>query len=244
MTAYNGFYLVGNYPDFELFTEALREGLRYFDFAEIGIPFSDPVADGPVIATAADAVLKAGFKWEKLLESVQKVRQSADSHKKLYWMSYANILYHHGLQNFIERSKEVGIDGIIVPDIPFVESEELKKLCHQHRMDYIHFATPENTDEQIKRIASAAQGFLYFVSIRGVTGSRLLVDDETARKIQLAKEYSPVPVILGFGIRDKKTVERALQLADGFIAGTALVKALGTGEMDNFTSLCKQLTGN
>ncbi len=241
MKSCNGFYLVGQYPDPQLFKQALLEGLNYFDFAEIGIPFSDPVADGPVISTAAANVIAKGFSWNKLLRAVKEVRLQAPSEKKIYWMTYANILYYHGWDDFLSRSREAGIDGIIVPDIPFSQSLDLKKRCHHYSMVYIHFVTPENTEEQIKKIASAAEGFLYFVSIRGVTGSKLSVDEETAHKIQVAKKYSPVPVVLGFGIKDAESAGRALELADGFIAGTALVEALQTSDINGFRQLCKQL---
>lgn len=243
MKSYNGFYLVGQYPENILFKKALEEGLQFFDFAEIGIPFSDPVADGPVISAAAGKVLEKGFRFQELLQSIKDVRSKYSSQKKIYWMTYANILYHHRFEDFLRRSRNAGINGIIIPDIPFIESGKLKMLCRRYDMQYIHFATPENTEEQIRTIASAAEGFLYFVSIRGVTGSRLEIDSETAQKIKLARKYSPVPVVLGFGIKDRESSKKALELADGFIAGTALVESLENHQLTDFSAKCRELTG-
>lgn len=234
MNGYNGVYLMGNYPDAERFKAAALKGLERFDFLEVGVPFSDPVADGPVIARAAEAVLERGFRLDELARSVAEIRAKAPAGKRIYFMTYANPVHNRGLARFATLSKRAGADGVIVPDVPFVESAPFRDAFGARGLDYIDFATPENTPEQIRETARTARGFLYFVSIRGITGSGFALEATTRSKIRQARRSSTVPVVLGFGIRSAADARAAVELAGGFIVGTGAVSALGSGGLDGF----------
>jgi tryptophan synthase alpha chain len=234
LKSYNGFYLVGNYPDPDLFIEASIAGMQFFDFLEVGIPFSDPVADGPVIAKAADESLSKGATLNIIVESILTIRQRIAEDKQIYIMSYANHLYHYGIEKYARLCNDIGVSGIIIPDVPFIESTRFKKAFTSLALDYIHFITPENTIEQIEAVARSARGFLYAVSIRGVTGSDLTLDRETVEKIGKAREHSTVPVVLGFGVKSAQDARNALRIADGFIMGTRMIELLSERNMKKF----------
>ena len=243
MNGYNGVYLMGNYPDAERFKEAARLGLERFDFLEVGVPFSDPVADGPVIARAGEEVLGGGFRLDDLLDSVADIRSTAPAGKKIYLMSYANPVHSPGLARFAKMARRAGADGLIVPDVPFVESAPFRDALAGEGLEYIDFVTPENTPGQIEATARAARGFLYFVSIRGITGSGFTLDAATRAKIRRARRSSSVPVVLGFGIRSAADARAAVELAGGFIVGTGAVAALGDGGPGGFGSYIDSLFG-
>ncbi len=229
MKGYNGIYIVGGYPDPEKFVEAALLGLESFDFLEVGVPFTDPVADGPAIARAAESVLEKGCTLAGILERVSEIRRRAGADKKIYLMTYANPVFGRGIGKFARAAKMAGVDGAILPDVPFVESARFKEPFRRAGLEYVHFVTPESTPEQVREISAEAEGFLYFVSIRGITGSALSLDAETRRKIALARTHSPVPVVLGFGIRDGANARAALDSADGFIIGTRIIELLAEG---------------
>ncbi|MBP7604048.1 MAG: tryptophan synthase subunit alpha [Spirochaetes bacterium] len=243
MNGYNGVYLMGNYPDAERFKEAARMGLERFDFLEVGVPFSDPVADGPVIARAGEEVLGRDFRLDDLLDSVADIRSTAPAGKKIYLMSYANPVHSPGLARFAKMARRAGADGLIVPDVPFVESAPFRDALAGEGLEYIDFVTPENTPGQIETTARAARGFLYFVSIRGITGSGFTLDAATRAKIRRARRSSSVPVVLGFGIRSAADARAAVELAGGFIVGTGAVAALGEGGPGGFGRYIDSLFG-
>ena len=243
MRGYNGLYLVGNYPDPDTFVRAAVNGLQYFDFLEIGIPFSDPVADGPVITDAIEAMVAKGLRLDELLESVSRIRSEVSPEKKLYFMTYANMVYRRGIDGFGQMCRDNGVQGVIVPDIPRLESAAFREGFGSHGVEFIQFATPENREAQISEIAGDAEGFLYFVSIRGTTGSSLTLDRDTKDKISLAKQGSSVPVVLGFGIRDVPTARLALESADGFIIGTKVLELLNNGGISHVEHFYRELDG-
>lgn len=226
MKTYNGFYLVGNYPDSETFIQAALDGLQYFDFLEIGIPFSEPVADGPVIAKAVEESIAKGVTIDDILESTKKITEAMPEGKTIYFMSYGNIVFHKGIEDFVEKSKAAGVKGMIIPDVPYLESNRFKSIMQDEDMDFIHFITPENTPAQILKVCQEATGFIYFVSIRGITGSDLHIDKETQEKIALTCKNSEVPVVIGFGIKDRPSVEKAQELGNGFIIGTRIMELI------------------
>ncbi|HDP79408.1 MAG TPA: tryptophan synthase subunit alpha [Spirochaetes bacterium] len=237
----NGLYLVAHYPDRDTFNRAALEGLEHFDFLEVGIPFTDPVADGPVIADAAHRVLADGFTVAGGLETLREIRAAAPPRKKLYLMTYANIVAGRDPDRFARAAAKAGADGMIIPDAPFAESGLFRGALEKYGMEYISFITPETTPAQIKLIARRARGFLYFISIRGITGSALRLDRDTREKIALARKHSPVPVVLGFGVRDRRSIDTALKNADGFIMGTRFVEALRDGGLEGFRAVLKEM---
>ncbi|HRX16489.1 MAG TPA: tryptophan synthase subunit alpha [Spirochaetota bacterium] len=241
MSTYNGIYLVGNYPDKDTFIKAALKGLELFDFLEVGIPFSDPVADGPVIVDAAFKALENGETMDSILDSVDVIREQMPSEKKIYFMNYANTAHAPGYSNFCKKCKDHSIAGMIVPDIPFLESVDLKKVATDSGLDYINFITPESTLEQIEEVVTGATGFVYAISMRGITGQDLAFDDATIQKIKHARLKSNVPVVIGFGIRDAAAAKSALNIADGFIMGTEPVMRLGKN-FDEFAKFIDELS--
>ncbi|MCX7678226.1 MAG: tryptophan synthase subunit alpha [Spirochaetes bacterium] len=239
MKGYNGLYLMGNYPTPKVFIDAARLGMEYFDFLEIGIPFSDPIADGPVIERAAMKVIADGHRVADIFKSIEKI--SCPSSKKIYVMTYANHIFARGNGTFARMMKSAGTSGIILPDVPSAESDRFKKEFAPFGIELIHFITPENTYEQIESIASSASGFLYCISIRGITGSRFSLESEMRKKIAHAKKFSRVPVVLGFGIRDGVTAAIALRVADGFIVGTRAIEILETGGVGKLSQFFEEL---
>ncbi|MCX8123348.1 MAG: tryptophan synthase subunit alpha [Spirochaetes bacterium] len=241
--SYNGFYLVGNYPDTETFIKAAKAGLEYFDFIEVGIPFSDPVADGPVLSTASHNALKMGVTTESVLHSCNILKEfltKTGSNKKIYVMTYANKVFHCGIETTMKLFASNGVDGIILADVPFVESKTFVEASMQYNLDYIHFITPESTTKQIQDTCANAKGFIYTVSLRGTTGSSLVLSNEIIDILSLAKKYANVPVVLGFGIQNKNDIHKALEYADGFIMGTALVKKIEEG-FDRYHQFLKDM---
>lgn len=240
---YSGFYLVGNYPDSKTFLQAAILGLEYFDFVEIGLPFSDPVADGPVLSYAAHKALKNGTTTESVLDNINQLKQYLAKHnvnKKIYIMTYANKIFHNGIEYNIKTFASCGVNGIIVADVPFGESQQFVLAAQKYGLDYIHFITPESTEKQIKETCVQANGFIYTISMRGTTGNSIVLSDEVKNIISLTKQHATVPVVLGFGIQSKTDAQQALMFSDGFIIGTALVKKLEEG-LDSYKRFVGEL---
>ncbi|MBN1499487.1 MAG: tryptophan synthase subunit alpha [Spirochaetes bacterium] len=226
MKSYNGAYLVADYPDRERFISAALKSLEFFDFLEIGIPFSDPVSDGTVIAKAAYDVIESGVKFNDIMKSIDEIKSKIPADRKLYVMTYANHIYHRGIQNFGKIMNDHGISGMIIPDIPFIESRRFTDIFEQQGLEFIYFITPESKPEQIKQIAQSAKGFIYSVSMRGITGSSMNLKADIKTAVADAKTQTKVPVVLGFGIRDVESCKNALETADGFIIGTRMIELL------------------
>jgi len=226
MKKYNGFYLMCSYPDRDTFINAAVKGLEYFDFLEIGVPFSDPIADGPVIAEAAHSVLSAGFTFNHLAENLKEIRSRVRGDKEIYLMTYSNIIFNRKGEELNSIIQEYGIKGFIIPDIPFSEKDFFAKLNPPVNASPVSFITPESSVESIKSIVSGDSPFIYFISKRGITGGEFRIDPETKDKLKQARELSSAPVVLGFGIKDSTSASEALKYADGFIIGTTLVNIL------------------
>ncbi len=228
MKSYNGLYLMGNYPGPDTFIKAAVKGLELFDFLEVGLPFSDPIADGDVIAEAAYNVIEKGETFSSICASVQKIREKFPD-KMIYFMNYANTAHAHGFSQFCTRSKKCGVNGLIIPDIPFSESIDIRAAAADAGLEYVDFLTVESSDDDISRLARAGQGFLYAVSMRGITGQTASFADGIDEIIRKAKAACSRPVVMGFGIRDGASAKEALKSADGFIMGTVPIKELNKG---------------
>ena len=224
-----GIYLVCDYPNRDEFLKAVELcNEKGVDFLEIGIPFSDPTADGDVIEKASQEVLKKE-NLNDFLESLKKVREIFK--KKLYIMTYANIVFSNGIEEFAKRFDF--IDGIILADVPFVESDRFKKVFKKYDTGFVHFVTPESDFKTIDKIKKESNDFIYFVSVRGTTGSKFKLDDDAIKRLSALKD-SKYDVIIGFGIRDRKDIEEACKHADGVVIGTAAIQALQNGEFEGF----------
>jgi len=235
MKKYNGFYLMGNYPDKDTFIKAAVKGLEHFDFLEVGIPFSDPTADGDVIADAAQSLLDRNCTFNEISESVETIRKMVPAGKDLYIMTYANLIYNMDMPRFNIFCIENGIKGLILPDVPFCERNFFAHLGLDERIKLINFMTPESTLESIEETAKVSENFIYFISMRGITGTDFNPDSETKEKIHFAISKSKVPVVTGFGIKSKDAAAKAMEHSGGFIIGTALIDTLNRGGLEQFS---------
>ncbi len=231
-----GIYLVFGYPTVELFSEAVRVAEDAgFDFLEVGIPFSDPVADGPILTKASKLAIERGATFDEAV----KWMNGYTGGLSLYVMTYANILWAKGLSLASKMLEGAGVKGAIVADLP--NTEHGLFLDGGFELPIVPFATPETREKDLKAIEDASGDFVYFVSVRGTTGGAFGLDEETERKIEMVRKRCGKPVVIGFGISTSEHVKRALSVADGFVIGTRAVSELTKG-LNNFESWCRSLT--
>ena len=193
------------------------------DLIEIGLPFSDPIAEGPVIQEADIRALAAGTTTDKVFDMVASVRKKVDI--PLVFMTYLNPVFHYGYEKFCTRCAEIGVSGLIIPDMPYEEKEELAGVCRAHGMELISMIAP-TSEARIRNIASEAEGFLYVVSSMGVTGVRSEITTDIGAMTAVAKEAGSVPCAIGFGISTPQQAADMAQHADGVIVGSAIVKII------------------
>ena len=194
------------------------------DLVELGIPFSDPTAEGPVIQGANLRALQGGVTTDKIFDFVRKLRQ--DVTIPLVFMTYANVVFSYGAEAFIRTCQEIGVDGMILPDLPFEEKKEFAPLCQQYGVALISLIAP-TSDKRIAMIAKEAEGFLYIVSSLGVTGTRSEITTDLASIVKVVRENTDIPCAIGFGISTPKLAKKMAALADGVIVGSAMVKLIG-----------------
>ncbi|MDR1264891.1 MAG: tryptophan synthase subunit alpha [Propionibacteriaceae bacterium] len=191
------------------------------DLVELGLPFSDPVAEGPVIEAASARALAGGVKLEHHFELVARLR--ADLDVPLVFMTYYNPIFAHGVESFLERAAAVGLDGLIVPDLPFEERAELADPCRRHGLSLISLVAPTSAG-RVAAIAAQAEGFLYCVSSLGVTGVRDSLGDQAAQLVAQARPATKIPCAVGFGIATPDQAKAVARFADGVIVGSAIVR--------------------
>ncbi len=191
------------------------------DLIELGIPFSDPTAEGPVIQEANIRALSGGVTTEKVFDLVRKLRKKVTI--PMVFMTYANVVFSYGSEKFISICKEIGIDGLILPDIPFEEKEEFEGICKKYGLDLISLIAP-TSHERISMIAKEANGFVYCVSSLGVTGTRTEITTDIGAMIKLVKDVKDIPCAVGFGISTPEQAKHMAEKADGVIVGSAIIK--------------------
>ena len=191
------------------------------DLIELGIPFSDPTAEGPVIQAADCRALRAGTTTDKIFELVARLRTHTQI--PMVFMTYANVVFSYGAERFMKKAAEFGIDGLILPDIPFEEKQEFEQICQQYGLALISMIAP-TSHERIRMIAREAKGFLYCVSSLGVTGTRSKITTDLASMIQLVKEETDLPCAVGFGISTPQQAAEVAAVSDGVIVGSAIVQ--------------------
>ena len=215
-------FLTAGDPDFETslknFKAVIEAGA---DLIEVGIPFSDPIAEGPVIQEADIRALASGMTTDKVFELVKELRKDYDL--PIVFMTYANPVYHYGTEKFFKNASEAGADGIIIPDCPYEERHEFDETAAKYGMDFISMIAPTSED-RIKMIASQAKGFLYVVSSLGVTGVRSEITTDVGSILSLIKESTDTPAAIGFGISSPEQAKKMSQVADGVIVGSAMVR--------------------
>lgn len=219
-------FLTGGDPDYES-SLAIIKGLPAAgaDVIEIGMPFSDPMADGPSIQAAGLRSLAAGHTMTKTLSMVKSFRED-DDETPIVLMGYYNPIYSYGSEKFLDDAKEAGVDGFIIVDLPSEMDEELCIPAMARGLNFIRLATPTTDDKRLPRVLTNTSGFLYYVSINGITGMAAPDPDDVARSVAHIKAKTDIPICVGFGVRSAEQAEAIGRAADGVVVGTALVNAV------------------
>ncbi|MCM1511873.1 MAG: tryptophan synthase subunit alpha [Oxalobacter formigenes] len=223
-------FITAGYPDagstVSLMHALVRGGA---DMIELGVPFSDPMADGPVIQRASEAALKNGIGLGDVLGFVQAFRQD-DPDTPVVLMGYANPVERMGMEQFVKEAGRCGVDGVLIVDYPPEECGDFAALMQAHGMDVIFLLAPTSTEERMEKVGKLASGYVYYVSLKGVTGSASLDTEAVSQAIPRIKKHVSVPVGVGFGIRDAETARVVGQFADGVIIGSRLIQVLEKAE--------------
>ena len=193
------------------------------DLIELGIPFSDPTAEGPVIQGANLRALSGGVRTDQIFDLVRQLR--TDVTVPMVFMTYANVVFSYGAEKFIANCREIGIDGLILPDLPFEEKGEFLPLCRQYGVDLISLIAPTSR-ERISMIAAEAEGFLYIVSSLGVTGTRTEITTDLDVIVRVVRQNTEIPCAIGFGISTPEQARKMAAVSDGAIVGSAIIKIL------------------
>ncbi|MCR5556275.1 MAG: tryptophan synthase subunit alpha [Butyrivibrio sp.] len=211
-------------PDLETTKEAVKAAASNgADLIELGIPFSDPTAEGPVIQGANLRALNGGVTTDKIFDFVVDLRKEVSV--PMVFMTYANVVYSYGAEEFIGKCREIGIDGLILPDLPFEEKEEFNDICVKNNVDLISLIAP-TSENRISMIAKEASGFIYIVSSLGVTGTRSSITTDLDSIIELVRKSTDTPCAIGFGISTPEQAAKFSAKADGVIVGSAIIKLL------------------
>mgnify|MGYP001226940537 CR=1 FL=1 len=223
-------YLTAGYPDDDAFVEAARRVLEHADMLEVGLPFSDPLGDGPTVQRSGEAALARGVDGRRTIELVGRLRALSD--KPLLVMSYYNPIYCYrgGETAFVADLAAAGGDGMILPDLPPDEGGTLIEAARAADLDTVFLVAPTSTDERLKLVTAACRGFVYAVSVTGVTGARATVPAEVAGLVARTKAAGGTNVAVGFGVSSKATAHEVAKVADGVVVGSALITALSRGE--------------
>lgn len=234
-------YITTGFPSLDFTVDAaLALGQAGVDTLELGMPFSDPVADGPVIEKANLQALQNGFKLEHLFDASAKIAPHIDT----LWMGYFNPFYHRGMDSFIAEANKAGVNGFIIPDLPFEEAKPYKPAIEAAGLSLIDFIAPTDTEARIKEIVTDAKKFIYLVAYAGITGAGK--SEDLQQIITDIKKYTQTPVYVGFGV-DEKTAQEKAKGVDGVIVGSAFVKVLldetltGTQKIDKISAIAKEI---
>ncbi len=219
-------YLTAGFPSREGFLQAVGEVLPFADLLEIGLPYSDPLGDGPVIQRASETALRKGMSVQGTLELVREVRSLTE--KPLFLMTYLNPVLAWGPERFFSLFKQAGATGLILPDLPPDEDPGLVRLAQEIGLETVFLLAPTSTEARIATVVRYATGFVYAVSVTGVTGERERLPEEVEDLVRRIKAQTPLPVAVGFGVSGQKTAAQAA-VADGVVVGSALIRALEAG---------------
>tara|TARA_B100000214_G_scaffold370093_2_gene344177 strand:- start:100 stop:894 length:795 start_codon:yes stop_codon:yes gene_type:complete len=211
------------------------------DIIELGIPFTDPMADGPAIQRAGQRALNSGMTLQKVLDMVAEFRKN-DSATPIILMGYFNPILAFGINNFIDKCKSVGVDGLIVVDLPPEEDSELCIPAMKNGLDFIRLATPTSNKQRLELIVKNTTGFIYYVSLTGITGAEISHEASVHQQIKEIKKLTSTPVCIGFGIKTPQTVKEFSEVADGVVVGSAIVEKIEDNEsVDEIISFCGEL---
>lgn len=211
-------------PDLETTAAAVKAMVENgADLIELGIPFSDPTAEGPVIQGANIRALSGGITTDKIFEFVKELRR--DVTIPMVFMTYANVVFSYGAERFISTCKDIGIDGLILPDLPYEEKEEFLSICHKYGVNLVSLIAP-TSENRIAMIAKEAEGFLYIVSSLGVTGTRSEIKTDLASIVKVVRQNTSIPCAIGFGISTPQQAKKMADISDGAIVGSAIIKLI------------------
>lgn len=218
-------YIMAGDPDLEKTKEVILtfEDVGA-DVVELGIPFTDPLADGPTIQRAAERSLRAGVTLRKVIGFVREIRQL--THIPIVLMTYYNPVFKYGEERLVREAVDSGVDGLIIPDLPPDEAGGLIKLSRKAGISTIFLLAPTSTEDRIRKVARASTGFIYYVSITGITGARLEINESLADSIKNIRAITDKPLCIGFGVSNPEEASRMSDIADGVIVGSAIVKIL------------------
>jgi tryptophan synthase alpha chain len=218
-------YITAGAPELDTTVETVRRAEKAgADVIELGIPFSDPMADGPVIQKAAVAAIQNGITLKKILGMVKEIRTF--SQIPLVGMGYINNILNYGVEKFIEDFKTAGMDGIIIPDLPHEESAFMRKICTEQEFNLIEFVTPNTVAKRVEETCKSANGFIYCVSVNGVTGVQKIDYGPINNVVKMVRQHSNIPLAVGFGIGSVEAALEASEEADAVIVGSAVVRRI------------------
>ncbi len=223
-------YVMAGDPDYDTALEIVK-GLpgAGVDIIELGLPFTDPMADGPTIQLAGSRALDAGMTLKKTLAMASEFRETDDT-TPIVLMGYYNPIYSHGVDAFLSDAKSAGIDGLIIVDLPPEEDEELCIPAQNAGLNFIRLATPTTDDKRLPKVLTNTSGFVYYVSITGITGAANAVAGDVGPEVARIKAATDLPVVVGFGIKTPDASEHIASVADGCVVGSAIVDRIGKGD--------------
>ncbi len=218
-------FITAGYPNLNITRKLVLEFAKIgVDIIELGVPFSDPLADGPIIQEASQVALKRGVNLNDIFNLVKKVRKDIDI--PLCLMTYYNPIFCFGEERFVKKASVSGVDGVIIPDLPPEEGCSFIKLANKFNLDTIFFLSPTSTKARIKFISGVSRGFIYYVSLTGVTGPRQHLPADLINNLKMIKKNTDKPVCVGFGISNVQQVKEIYKIADGVIVGSAIINKI------------------
>ncbi len=223
-------YVMAGDPDFDTALDVIK-GLpgAGVDIIELGLPFTDPMADGPTIQLAGQRALEAGMTLEKTLDTARAFREDDDT-TPIVLMGYYNPIYSRGVDTFLADAKEAGVDGLIIVDLPPEEDSELCIPAQKAGLNFIRLATPTTDEKRLPKVLQNTSGFVYYVSITGITGSAAAQSGDVGPEVARIKAATDLPVIVGFGIKTPEASKAIAEVADGAVVGSAIVERIGRGD--------------
>lgn len=207
------------------------------DIIEVGVPFSDPLADGPVIQESFQRAIKKGVNLDKTLGAVRAIRKRSDV--PVVFMLSANLVLRRGVEKFMKDAAAAGVDGLILPDVPVDEAAEFRPAARKAGLDYIILAAPTSTDRRLGKIAARSTGFVYYINVRGITGKQAAVPKEAVRGLARLKRVSKIPVVAGFGVTGPEQARELSKKADGIVIGSQAIRVIGEAKSSAAAELGK-----
>jgi tryptophan synthase alpha chain len=238
-------YLTLGDPDVGSSEKLIRCLCKNVDILELGVPFTDPIADGPTIQAAIERSLNSGMNTDIAFEMVERLREDVET--PFVFMTYYNIVLQYGEERFVKKCKEVGVDGILISDLPIEEAGSVLEHCKNNNVDFIFLIAPTTTEERVKQIAEKAMGFVYLVALLGVTGARDTLQDETVNNTKRALKHIELPLAVGFGISKREHARAVIDAgASGVVVGSAFVNLVarrGAAACPDLIKLSVELKG-